>query len=158
MKIYLVFEEGSDDNYPSRVLTTCDLEEVKNTLLRLYNSCSVSDDVEHWCEDTCCGVNWHNSQYRAWTEEVDTDDLLPAGANIAGVNVPQGKIVVSKKSDPFAGVDIDLQLHNGTTVAIATIESDADNNGAITTWAYTNAMSDEYTHRLVLENLEQVTK
>lgn len=69
------------------------------------------------------------------------------------IKTPKGDLVVEVNDSYFPGVSIDIEKED-ERIAVATVESDTDNNGKITVWGFADADSDEYTHQIVVQGLD----
>lgn len=92
---------------------------------------------------------------RKASELVNVQELSAHGS--FKVPTMKGDIEVTESDPTYPGVRIDLLPKGGkplSRIALATIESNAEDEGNITCWWYGDVSAEEPTRKLVLEGLE----
>lgn len=107
MKLYIVYQECSDDNYPERLLVTTDECRVAPTVAAAYAECGVvnKENAENfWCDETSAGIDWRNhSQYRVWTDEVEIEEAPSELTYYADVRWMTDDVIAASEA---GGVDL----------------------------------------------------
>lgn len=149
MKIYIVYEKSNSDMYPQKVLVATDPCKVSEAVRAAFEKQDKADAVSSALSVQSAHINRSRMSlsWRCWTEQIE----IPAEIRVP---TPRGEIIVREQDPEFPGVYVDL-LPNGKDeqIPLAIVESNPEQNNDLCVYTYGDAASDEFTHKIVVENI-----
>lgn len=154
MEIYVVQSRWMTSHHPDIAKITPNRQEAIDTLERLKNTALAThtDAIEQESNECACTIKWGNELFEAW---IDLSDI----AMEMRVPTPKGTLIVDETDDTeYPGFNIDLELPCGERIAVATVESNIEDDSNITTYVFGDARDDFHTAAHVLKNLNKVSR
>lgn len=152
MEIYVVQSRWMTSHHPNIVKITPNRQEAIDALERLKNTALAThaEPIKQESSECACSIKWGNELFEAW---IDLSNI----AMKMRVPTPKGMLTVDETDAAYPGFNIDLELPCGKTVGVATVESNAEDNGNITTYVFGDALDEFYTDVHVLEHLNEIS-
>lgn len=153
MEIYVVQSRWMTSHHPDIAKITPNRQEAIDTLERLKNTALAThtDAIEQKSSECACTIKWENELFEAW---IDLSNI----AMEMRVPTPKGTLIANETDAAYPGFNIDLELPCGKRIAVATVESNVEDNGNITTYVFGDARDEFYTDVHVLKWLGKVSR